>query len=91
MSNGSLYLEFANATAAARARLWPSWSRLYPSLERGRWYRGWDVGQDAGGVFLDLLGDGPHIHPYHHGTRTMPDTDRTCTSSPTRPTRNANS
>ncbi len=54
MSHGSLYFEFDNATAVARARLWPSWARLYPALERGRWYRVWDVGQDADGMFLDI-------------------------------------
>ncbi len=30
MSNGSLHLEFANAKAVARARLWRSWGRRYP-------------------------------------------------------------
>ncbi len=54
MPNGSLHLEFANATAVARARLWPSWARIYPGLQRGRWYRVWDVGQDAHGMFLDI-------------------------------------
>ncbi len=53
MSNGSLYQEFANAKAVARARLWPSWARLYPSLRPDRWYRVWDVGQTEFGVFLD--------------------------------------
>ncbi len=53
MPYSSLYLEFDNPTAVARARLWPSWARLYPSLHPDRWYRVWGVGQDAGGMFLD--------------------------------------
>ncbi len=52
MPDSSLYLEFDNPTAVARARLWPSWARLYPALRPDRWYRVWDVGQDAHGVFL---------------------------------------
>ena len=52
-SHGSLYSEFDDAAVVGRARMWPSWDRLYPALERGRWYRVWDVGQDADGVFLD--------------------------------------
>ncbi len=53
MSDSSLYYEFDNATVVGRARMWPSWTRLYPALERNRWYRVWDVGQDEYGVFLD--------------------------------------
>ena len=54
MPNGSLHLEFANATAVARARHWPSWCRYYPALRPYRWYRVWDVGQDTHGVLLDV-------------------------------------
>ncbi len=50
----SIYQEFENAKAVARARLWPSWARLYPALQPRRWYRVWDIGQDAHGVFLDI-------------------------------------
>jgi len=53
MSHGSLYHEFDNAKAVARARVWPSWARIYPALRPDRWYRVWDVGQDAHGVFID--------------------------------------
>ncbi len=53
MPDSSLYVEFANTTAVARARLWPSWASLYPGLRPNRWYRVWDVRQDAHGVFID--------------------------------------
>ncbi len=71
MSDGSLYPEFANATAVARARLWPSWTRLYPALERGRWYRVWDVGQDAHGVFIDG-GQPRYVSRSHFQIERMP-------------------
>ena len=51
----SIYQEFENAKAVARARLWPSWSRYYPALRPDRWYPMWDVGQDSHGVFLTRL------------------------------------
>ncbi len=71
MSDSSLYLEFANASAVARARLWPSWARLYPALRPDRWYRVWDVGQDAHGVFLDA-GRPRHITRAHFQIERMP-------------------
>ena len=49
----SIYQEFADATAVGPARLWPSLSRYYPDLRPDRWYRVWDVGQDANRAFLD--------------------------------------
>jgi len=54
MPESSLYLEFADAKAVACARLWPPWASHYPGLRPDRWYRVWDVGQDAHGVFLDV-------------------------------------
>lgn len=70
--DSSLYLEFPGAKPVARARLWPSWARLYPALERGRWYRVWDVGQDTHGVFLDA-GEPRYVTSAHLQSERMPD------------------
>ncbi|MEE8477418.1 MAG: hypothetical protein V3S19_03565 [Gemmatimonadales bacterium] len=72
MPDGSLFLEFANATAVAWGRLWPSWARLYPALRRDRWYRVWYVGQDAYGVFLDI-GRPRYVSRDHVQIERMPD------------------
>ena len=50
MPDSPLYPEFANAKAVARARLWPSWARLYPTLRPDRWYRVWYIRQTASGM-----------------------------------------
>ena len=74
MPDTSLYLEFANATAVARARLWPSWARLYPALERDRWYRVWDVGQDEHGAYLDVDGGLRLVSRHHIQLAQLPST-----------------
>ncbi len=71
MSNGSLFLEFDNATAVARARVWPSWARIYPALERGRWYRVFSTGQDQHGVFIDA-GRPCYVSRLHFQIEPMP-------------------
>jgi len=71
MPESSLYLEFADAKAVACARLWPSWASNYPALQPERWYRVWDVGQDAHGVFLDA-GRPRYVNRDHVQVERMP-------------------
>ncbi len=75
MSNGSLFLEFDKATAVGRARLRPSWARLYPALERGRWYKVLDVGQTEFGVFIDA-GQPRYVSRSHFQIEPMPGQSR---------------
>jgi hypothetical protein len=75
MSNGSLYIEFGNATAGARARLWPSWTRLYHDLEARQWDRVWDVGQDEDGMFLDTDQRPRYVSREHFQIERIPGRD----------------
>ena len=69
--SSSIHLEFDSASGVARARLWPSWTRLYPALLPDRWYRVWDVGQDEYGVFLDI-GRPRYVSRIHVQIERMP-------------------
>lgn len=65
MPPGSLYHGIEDTQPIGRARLLNLYGHCYPGFDLDRWYRVWDVGQDAGEVFLEAIFDG-------RGRRTPP-------------------
>ena len=72
MPDSSLFLEFDTANPVAIAKLWPSWTSLYPALLAGRWYRVLDVGQDEHGMFIDAHHRPRYVARAHFQLAPMP-------------------